>query len=90
MNIEDSTDHSFIERIDDLHASMQSASFVASRVAVDYDWDGRDKTVMSYIDKTHTNYQLQWVDVETVHLLFNIDGNHWVMVCIDFKGKLIV
>ncbi|XP_022141784.1 uncharacterized protein LOC111012067 [Momordica charantia] len=46
---------------------------------------------MAYIDRSHSNYPLKWREVEAVYLPFNVNGNYWVMICIDFvEGEIVV
>ncbi|XP_022156568.1 uncharacterized protein LOC111023442 [Momordica charantia] len=46
---------------------------------------------MAYIDESHSDYPLKWREVEAVYLPFNVNGNHWVMICIDFvEGEIVV
>ncbi|XP_022155154.1 uncharacterized protein LOC111022296 [Momordica charantia] len=34
---------------------------------------------------------LKWREVEAVYLPFNVNDNHWVMICIDFvEGEIVV
>ncbi|XP_022132578.1 uncharacterized protein LOC111005406 [Momordica charantia] len=81
----------YFRRKDGLYACMQSDSSLPSKVAAEYDWDGRDKSIMGYTDGTHMDYPLRWMEVDVIYLPFNIRGKHWVMVCIDLEeGEIVV
>ncbi|XP_022154364.1 uncharacterized protein LOC111021646 [Momordica charantia] len=81
----------FLRSTDGVYVMMQSPNVIASRVASDYDWEGRAWSMLSYIDGTHSDNDTRWMDVDAVYLPYNIGGVHWIVICIDFdEGELIV
>ncbi|KAL0555773.1 hypothetical protein IC582_004269 [Cucumis melo] len=47
-----------------------------------FDWD-EEYRLVDYVVGSKEDFQDPWASVDYVYSLFNVHGNHWVLLCLD-------